>query len=187
MNKSETKYHNTSILMDEALVSLLGNKDYESITIKEICQKAGVNRSTFYHHYESMDGLLKECINYFREILSSYFNTERFLSQREYPERNLFSLEYFETYLTFVKEHKNIFLATLYHPYLFDAEEYFQFFYERLITPLLDEENVPLKERKYLLAYSIHGIIVVINIWFREDCRDSIESVAKLLTRYTIS
>ena len=53
MNKSESKYFNTALLMDEALLLLLENKEFEYITIKEICQKAGVNRSTFYLHYQN--------------------------------------------------------------------------------------------------------------------------------------
>ena len=31
MNKNESKYYNTSLLMDEALLSLLEKKDYEYI------------------------------------------------------------------------------------------------------------------------------------------------------------
>lgn len=58
MNKSESKYYNTALLMDEALLLLLEKKEYEFITVKEICVKAGVNRSTFYLHYESIDDLL---------------------------------------------------------------------------------------------------------------------------------
>ena len=60
MNKNESKYFNTAIRMDEALIALLEKKDFEYISIKEICQKAGVNRSTFYLHYENTADLLKE-------------------------------------------------------------------------------------------------------------------------------
>lgn len=62
MNKSESKYFNTALLMDEALIQLLEVKDYEYITVKEICEKAGVNRSTFYLHYETVNDLLSECL-----------------------------------------------------------------------------------------------------------------------------
>ena len=55
MNKSESKYLNTARLMDEAFILLLDKKDYEFITVKEICEKAGVNRSTFYLHYETIN------------------------------------------------------------------------------------------------------------------------------------
>ena len=37
MNKNESKYFNTAIKMDEALITLLEKKDFEYITIKEIC------------------------------------------------------------------------------------------------------------------------------------------------------
>ena len=64
MNKNESKYFNTAIKMDEALITLLEKKDFEYITIKEICDVAGVNRSTFYLHYENTCDLLKETTQY---------------------------------------------------------------------------------------------------------------------------
>ena len=48
MNKSESKYFNTAIKFNKALLSLIENKSLEYITIKEICEKSEVNRSTFY-------------------------------------------------------------------------------------------------------------------------------------------
>ena len=44
----------SSSLMVEALLLLLEKKEYDVITVKEICKKAGVNRSTFYLHYNSV-------------------------------------------------------------------------------------------------------------------------------------
>ena len=75
MNKQESKYQYTASLMDEALLLLLEQKDYEFITVKEVCQKAGVNRSTCYLHYESMNDLLEETVGMindrFKKSLSS--------------------------------------------------------------------------------------------------------------------
>ena len=62
MNKSESKYFNTAIKMDKALIKLLDKKPFDYITVKEICQEAGVNRSTFYLHYENTVELLEEAI-----------------------------------------------------------------------------------------------------------------------------
>ncbi len=42
--------------MDKAFLDLLQRKDFSFITVKEICEKAGVNRSTFYLHYETVGG-----------------------------------------------------------------------------------------------------------------------------------
>ena len=54
MNKSESKYFATAARMDEAFLELIEKKDFAYITVKEICEKAGVNRSTFYLHYETV-------------------------------------------------------------------------------------------------------------------------------------
>lgn len=51
MDRFESKYFNTAYLMQQALINLLNKKEYEYISIKEICSQAGVNRSTFYLHY----------------------------------------------------------------------------------------------------------------------------------------
>lgn len=59
--------------MDEALLDLLQNKDAEFITVKEICKKAGVGRSTFYLHYQGIPDLVKECSEHMNAKLSERF------------------------------------------------------------------------------------------------------------------
>ena len=76
MNKNESKYFNTAVKMDEALISLLEKKDFEYITIKEICEKAGVNRSTFYLHYETIDDLLFETIGMINKRFQEAFDNK---------------------------------------------------------------------------------------------------------------
>lgn len=58
--------------MLEALLALVEEKDYASITIAEITDRAGVSRPTFYLHYKTKD-----------EILLSYLDTvfEQFYSE----------------------------------------------------------------------------------------------------------
>ena len=76
MNKSESKYYNTSLLMNQALIELLNKKDYEFLSVKEICKKAGVNRSTFYLHYDNIDDLLYETIENLNKNFSACFGEE---------------------------------------------------------------------------------------------------------------
>ena len=74
MNRSESKYFNTALRMDEALAALLEKKDFEYITVKEICDAAGVNRSTFYLHYENTRDLLDETVDMVQKRFLSYFD-----------------------------------------------------------------------------------------------------------------
>ncbi len=41
--------------------------------MKEICERADVNRSTFYLHYETIDDLLAECVENTDRKFMSYF------------------------------------------------------------------------------------------------------------------
>lgn len=76
MNKNESKYFNTAVKMDKALIEMLEKKDFEYITIKEICEKAGVNRSTFYLHYENTADLLREATQYILDSFLTYFSVD---------------------------------------------------------------------------------------------------------------
>ena len=67
MKPSESKYFSAARLMDEALLELLEKKDFAFLSVKEICQKAGVSRSTFYLHYETIDDLLEEATEWLNE------------------------------------------------------------------------------------------------------------------------
>ena len=52
-----------------AFEELICEKDYEKITVKELCDRAKINKKTFYHYYETLDALLAELQ---AEISSSY-------------------------------------------------------------------------------------------------------------------
>ena len=43
-----------------AFEELICEKDYEKITVKELCERARINKKTFYHYYETLDSLLAE-------------------------------------------------------------------------------------------------------------------------------
>jgi AcrR family transcriptional regulator len=53
----------TRRLLRDALVSLILEKDYASISIKEITERAEVAYITFYRHFESLDQLLMEVLD----------------------------------------------------------------------------------------------------------------------------
>ena len=42
----------------DALISLMAERDFASITVTDLCERAMVHRTTFYKHYEDKDGLL---------------------------------------------------------------------------------------------------------------------------------
>ena len=55
---TDRRIQKTQNLLREALTSLIAEKDYDSIVVKEILDRANVGRSTFYAHYRDKDELL---------------------------------------------------------------------------------------------------------------------------------
>ncbi|MCD7797111.1 MAG: TetR/AcrR family transcriptional regulator [Clostridiales bacterium] len=73
MTKAQSKYFDTARKMDNAFLELMEKKSFEYITVTEICKKAGVNRSTFYLHYETVADLLSECVENINKSFSMCF------------------------------------------------------------------------------------------------------------------
>ena len=49
----------TNMLIRRAFMELLKQKPLQNISIKELCEKAEINRGTFYAHYTDVYDLLK--------------------------------------------------------------------------------------------------------------------------------
>lgn len=188
MNKSESKYFNTACLMDEALLALLEKKEYAYITVKEICEKAGVNRSTFYLHYETADELLKESLSFifskFREKYDS--NLQIKTDSESLNDLYLITPEYIIPYLEFLSENKRIFMTAVEKPDIFGVMQYFDEMYSKVFNPILDRFGVEQCERKYVLAYHMSGMHAIIIEWVKGGCQEPMQYIAGLLIKYTL-
>jgi len=182
MNKSESKYYNTALLMNEALLMLLEKKEYEFITVKEICDKAGVNRSTFYLHYESIDDLLLETI----EMINKKFNLafdNKVIKPNSLNKDELFLIDdsYLIPYLNFIKDNKKIYKLIQNKPFIFKKQETFQKLYNELFSIILDKYGVPSDEKEYVFAFFSFGLVAIIQKWIEKDCSDDIKKIAYLM------
>ena len=186
MNKNESKYFNTAILFDEALISLLDKKDIEYITIKEICNKAGVNRSTFYLHYENINDLLVETMEYINNKFICYINEnpKEFVNKINYAsleDLKLIENKYLTPYLTFIKDNQKIFRATFNNPNGMRAVYKYNHLKKYVINPILERFNVPENKRNYLITFYISGIMAIIKEWINSGCKDSINDIENII------
>lgn len=60
MSNEDQRVRITKKLIKTALFELLKEKEIQQISIKELCEKANINRGTFYNHYSSAREVLKE-------------------------------------------------------------------------------------------------------------------------------
>lgn len=188
MNKNESKYFNTANLFDEALIYLLDKKDIEYITIKEICNKAGVNRSTFYLHYESINDLVAETTDYINEKFIDYFseNSKEFIDKINYSsleDLKLVKKKYLTPYLTFIKDNQKVFKASFNNTKGMKVFDKYNHLKDYILNPILNRFNIAEKEKNYLITFYINGIMAIIKEWIKADCKDAISDIEDIIIK----
>lgn len=186
MNRSESKYFATAARMDEAFLELLEKKDFAYITVKEICEKAGVNRSTFYLHYETVNDLLTESARYIIDKLIANMpqDTADFfekLQTRPLEELHLITPEYLRPYLNFIKEHRRIFRTAVNHSSVLGMDDAYLALNRHVFKPILDRFYIPPSKQQYMMVFYINGLMGIINEWLKEDCKDSVEHIISVM------
>jgi AcrR family transcriptional regulator len=68
-NADDRRVHRTVRTLSEALTSLMLEKSWESVSVKDICEHADVGRSTFYTHFADKEDLLVTGFNVLRQIV----------------------------------------------------------------------------------------------------------------------
>ena len=188
MNKSESKYFATAARMDEAFLTLLEKKDFAYITVKEICEAAGVNRSTFYLHYETMSDLLSESVSHMNEQFLTYMkkDSQTFVTKlRDCPldELYLITPEYLTPYLSYIEQHKRLFRTATENAAVLGMDKSYDRMFCHVFTPILDRYGIPQQDRRYIMAFYIQGLMAIISEWLKNDCADSIGYVVNMIQR----
>lgn len=186
MNKSESKYFHTAVKFDRALLTLLEKKSFDYITVSELCAEAGVNRSTFYLHYENTCDLLHETITYLLKDFMSVFPTDADSIRRRFadcdPKDLIFIHEqYLHPYLAYIRDNQRVFTAVLSHPSIFRFESIFQQLFDAIFDPILDRFRYPPEDRKYVMMFYLNGLTAIVREWLKDGCEKSIEDITKLI------
>ena len=188
MDRSQSRYFATAQRMDEALVNLLAEKDFEFVTVKEICERAQVSRSTFYLHYRTMGDLLDECVDGVMRRFLSYFEGLRpgFQAEIGFSARErLITMdpEFVEPYLSFVKENRRVFKAALERPQTMRTDVVYRRLFGDVIEPVLQRFGIPEGDRQYYALFYLSGITAIVQEWVRRGCADDVAHVAVVIAK----
>ena len=191
MNRSESKYFATAARMDEAFLSLLEKKDFAYLTVRELCEKAGVNRSTFYLHYETLGDLLTESVEYMNRQFLEYMahDAEDFVTRlRTCPAEELYLVtpKYLTPYLSYVREHRRLFLTATQNAAVLGLQEVYDKMFRHVFTPILARCGVPEADRAYLMAFYIRGLMAIVSEWVKNDCADSVEFMISVIQKCVV-
>ena len=71
-NDLDRRVQKTRKLLQDALIELVTEKGYESVSIREILERANVGRSTFYAHFQDKDQLLRSILDRLDELFEQH-------------------------------------------------------------------------------------------------------------------
>lgn len=63
LKKPDRRVVRSKIALKQALLTLMSERGYDSVSITDIVERADYNRGTFYTHYENKDALLSDIIS----------------------------------------------------------------------------------------------------------------------------
>jgi len=174
--------------MDEAFLALIEKKDFAYITVKEICEKAGVNRSTFYLHYETVGDLLAESTQRIIDEFITYMPHDaveflKKLQDRPLEELYLITPEYLTPYLSYIKERRRVFKTTVEQASALRMTDAYQKLICHVFIPIMNRFGVLTEDQKYVMQFHISGLMAIINEWLKNDCKDSIEHIISVMQR----
>lgn len=157
---------------------LLKEKPLDKITVADIIKRAGIVRSTFYNHYESIPMLIEQIEQ--KTIQDVFSFLENF---RPKNDRDIY-ISYFTTLCQYIMD--NPLLAELLRSAHGDAffEKIMKLFH-RYVKEISESANVTQtnKERySYAVSYAIGGAVGVLHKWTRENFSTPPEIITDILT-----
>jgi AcrR family transcriptional regulator len=114
--KTDARVRRTRDALGDALIALMQEKPFDTITVQDVLDRAHVSRSTFYTHYSDKDDLLMSDAEEFFEALSMTLSLHGDKSERVFPVREFFAhlsdvQPFFKALVKSGKYHENMELA----------------------------------------------------------------------------
>src|SRR5215470_20414517 len=89
--KIDARVRRTRDALGDALVELMQEKPFDTITVQDVLDRAQVGRSTFYSHYSDKDDLLMSDAEEFFELISTALSVHGDKSDRVFPVQEFFA------------------------------------------------------------------------------------------------
>ena len=152
--KNNTRAKTTKEAFKNALIDLLlEDQKTEQITVTQICSRAGINRSTFYAHYDIPADIMKEIE---KEVLVNYRKCIAQIAQSD-KSRIIYLLRY-------IKENARIFRVLLNDTH---GNAFYEMIIESTLLGLEQMKNIVREQQfvPYIYDYLLNGSAAVLLDW----------------------
>lgn len=164
----------TKHLIHDALLKMLKTCNINKISIRELCQVAGINRSTFYNHYGSQYDVLNEIAETYIQS-TSFTIINDIASGKNIDECLTRVLQYMKDNLEFAKLVLDLYNYDLITHITISLPQF-----DHMVIKHLPE-NLDLEEKKAIASYVQYGSVRLLKEWILSDCLKSPKEEAKLI------
>ncbi len=161
MEKVDKRISRSTAALRRALLELMSAKAFHAISVKEIVEKAGYNRGTFYAHYESKEMLLDDIFSQLIDELKRSFRAP-------YEEVEIFRID--ELPANSIKIFEHFYRNSSVYTTLFKSEVLLPF-KEKIFGSLMEIASEDLDythdsiNREFLLIYSMNALLGLVFHW----------------------
>lgn len=176
MNKvANEQYKSNEKLMIDVFLKLLETKEVSKITVREVCEKTNLNRTTFYNHFLDVYDLLDKIGEKHTNNMSLIFKNGHSKNSKDnlklilnyMRENQLFYRASLNTSNTNISNIlKNEFITVIKHD----------------ITKHHEKSNKDILQ--YQAIYLANGMLSTIAYWLNEECKLNIEDLLDVLVKY---
>lgn len=162
--------------MEAAMLELMKDTEFEKITVKKICEKADVNRSTFYAHFIDIYDML--------EKMESHLHQELIDSLPVYsiPENMMFSEQLTIIFLQHIRKHKYFYRIALKTRKDFPLKQGYEPMWNQVIKPRCEKAGISSEEEMmYYFVYFQAGFTMLLKRWVETDCKENESELSNLL------
>lgn len=182
----DRRIQKTLHLLQTALADLIAEKEYDSITIQEILDRANVGRSTFYAHFENKDQLFRSMLTRLNERFEE--GIHRISEEHKHYEEN--SGEMPLRVIQFVEQHQRLFRAMLGKPgqgaHHNPLEDYLFIVTREHFRAMIQVKHGDSTQLELVAHYYASAFIGALVWWLEHDGIYSAEEFAQMLNRLTL-
>jgi len=173
--KKNRKVKYTQKVIRESLLKLLESKKIDKITIKELCDVADINRSTFYAHYHNIFDLVNKIEKEIVEDIMNYISLDILTQEHR--------MEFFENIFENLKQNSLRYKLILVNP---KSANCLNHLFEKIYpysSHILQYKYKELSESqiKYIYSFISRGCTQLIMSWIKNEMRESPCEMAVLM------
>lgn len=175
MQKENQRITLTKRLLKEGLFRLLKTKELNKINISELCKEAGINRATFYKHYNSPQDVLKDVEN-------DMINDLKNLSDN--PATIPAAIDYLESMCVYLKERSDLVKLLIQYNLDTDLEKTFHKLNRaslELCGNITPDEKLDADSVKLISTFLCSGCYILLLQWLVDDIQKTPREIAELI------